>query len=150
MGKHLARYSREGLGVDINSVAVQNSEHNRDRLGLSNVSFHRSDVFDNVVGQFDVIVCNHPFFDSDPIEGEMITRAWFNNGEFIERFFQEAPKYLKKGGKIIMPFFPFAGNKNNPKLHAERLGYKVETINDEVIDDENIQKGEFIIYMICL
>ncbi len=136
---------------DISIEAVKNAKENVQRFGLSSKSVvSQGDLFDNIKGKFDVIVCNHPFFDSDPLKNEPITRAWFNSGELIVRFLREAPNYLKDGGIILIPFFPFAGKKNDPKLHAKKQGYKVEIIHNEIISDENIQKGEFIIYGISL
>jgi release factor glutamine methyltransferase len=57
----LAPHCRFGIGVDISRAAIENSEWNRQREGVSNVDFFQSDVFANVSGQFDVLICNPPY-----------------------------------------------------------------------------------------
>jgi hypothetical protein len=45
-----------------------------------------------------------------------------------------------------MPFFPFAGNTNNPSFRGKEKGYVVKEIYKANIDDGNLQKGEFLVF----
>lgn len=128
---------------DICENAIANAKENVKNYGLvSIVDVFQGDLFENVKGQYDLIICNHPFFDADPLPNEPITRAWFNNGELLSRFFIDANKYLKENGICLLPFFQFAGEKNDP-INARKFGYNVNLVYNEFVDDNNIQKGDF-------
>jgi hypothetical protein len=113
---------------------------------LDKAEFVCGDLFENVKGKFDVIIFNHPFFEEFSDLKNPITRAWFNNGELIQKFLKEAINYLNNGGVIIMPFFPFAGQTNNPGIQGEKNGYVVKLLHKENEDDQNLQKGEFCVF----
>ncbi len=54
--------SATGQGTDTSPAALNIAQQNATRLGLENRSrFQRSDWFDNIEGQFDVIVSNPPY-----------------------------------------------------------------------------------------
>ena len=95
-----------------------------------------------------MIIFNHPFFSENPIPNIPVTNAIFDPGDLIHRFLKEAPQYLNKGGYLIMPFFHFAGETNDPELQAPSHGYKVVLKHRVDVDDENIQKGLFSVYQI--
>jgi release factor glutamine methyltransferase len=132
---------------DISCLAVQNTHLNLERYGLlEKTSYTCSDLFEKVRGKFDIILFNHPFFAQKPDLDYPITRAWFDDGKLIKRFLKKAPEYLTNDGGVIMPFFPFAGNTNDPQLQGEKYGFKVDLIHQENIDDKNLQKGEFLVF----
>ncbi len=122
---------------DITSQAVKNSRLNVTNLGLQHkVKVLQSDLFLNYEPnkKFDVIIFNHPFFPTKPIEDLPQTIAMFDEGNLLNRFLEDAKKFLKPSGKIIMPYFSLAGDINDPKIQGEKFGYSV----DEEIYSEGV------------
>ncbi|MEN9405659.1 MAG: hypothetical protein RLY47_618 [Candidatus Parcubacteria bacterium] len=132
---------------DIFQTAVQNTIENIKNAGLeSKTSVTQGDLFETIDSTADVIIFNHPFFPAEMDPDIPVTGAMCNDGELIHRFFDEAPRYLNEGGILIMPFFDFAGEINNPEIQGMKHGYTVRKVHAIEIDDENIQKGGFLVY----
>lgn len=55
-------------GIDISEKALELANENKDKLSLKNIKFLKSDLFENVVGKFDLIVSNPPYIDKFEIE----------------------------------------------------------------------------------
>lgn len=102
----LARKSHSGVGVDINALAVENSKFNAKRLGVANVMFLKSDVFKNVDGKFDVIVCNPPYTNHD-VADDIDRMFWDPSDEMKKTFFKEVGDYLKENGRIYFGWANF-------------------------------------------
>ena len=62
--------SCEGIGVDIDSSALEVAKKNAERLN-SNAKFVQSDLFEHVEGVFDVIVSNPPYIRTDVLKSLM-------------------------------------------------------------------------------
>jgi len=92
----LADRAKEGLGVDINPLAVKNSQENASKLGVSNITFRESNLFKKVHGAFDVVVWNPPY------------NAYPALDEVEKRFFAEVSSYLKANGRIYFGWADFA------------------------------------------
>lgn len=108
----LAKYlpSCEIVGVDISNQALEVAKKNQIRNEVSNVSFICSDLFENVVGQFDVIVSNPPYIRTEVIgdlseDVKKEPMLALDGGEdglvFYKQILSEAPKYLKPNGVIF-------------------------------------------------
>lgn len=134
---------------DIAEHAVANAFENvRIQRLEALVDVRKSDLFEAVNESFDVIIFNQPFFAEKPLPDEPITIAIFDEGELIRRFFLEAKKHLKKGGIIIMPFFHFAGTTNDPGIRGPEFGYNIASKTSVEVNDDNIQKGTFSVYVL--
>lgn len=59
----------EVLGIDISDQAISVSNENLDRLALENISFRKSDLFENIETdeKFSIIVSNPPYIKTDVI-----------------------------------------------------------------------------------
>ncbi len=56
----------ECIGIDISNDALALAERNKERLGLTNVTFVNKNIFDDIkLGSFDVIVSNPPYISTD-------------------------------------------------------------------------------------
>ncbi len=68
----LLHYSNDcrGTGVDLSEEALAVARENADRLGLT-ADFIHSDLFERVLGKYDVIVSNPPYIASGRIPGLM-------------------------------------------------------------------------------
>jgi 16S rRNA G1207 methylase RsmC len=101
-----ARRCRGGFGVDINPAAVQNSIENARRLRVQNVAFTESDVFSQVSGKYDVIICNPPYNVRraiDPVE----RMFWDPEDEMKRSFFAGARRFLLADGRIFFGWADF-------------------------------------------
>ena len=138
----LLHYSNDtkGLGVDLSAGAVELSKENAKALGLSDrADFIISDLFENVSGKYDRIVCNPPYIphavidtlqpevkDYEPVKA-------LDGGEdgldFYRILAEEAKNYLKRGGMIYLEI----GYDQGPAVSAlfSEKGYKnVEVLKD--------------------
>lgn len=66
----LMKYSNEcqGVGADISAEALKVARENARNLGIKNVNFIESDLFDKIQGKYDMIVSNPPYIASNVIE----------------------------------------------------------------------------------
>lgn len=121
----LAKKAHSGVGVDINKLAVENSKVNTERLGVANVEFLESNLFEKVNGQFNEIICNPPYnnnFSKDNID----KMFWDDGDDMKRRFFNEVGKYLKENGRIYFGWANFADlDLYLPFRLAEENGFQV-------------------------
>lgn len=100
------------LGVDISSDALRVALDNVTKLGINNRAvFRKSDLYDKVREdeKFDLIISNPPYI---PIgteldaevrhEPEIALFAEDNGLSVYKRIIEKAPKYLKKGGYVML------------------------------------------------
>lgn len=110
----LLHYSNDctGVGADISAEALQVAERNKTKLpGTGGAVFLQSDLFENVEGQFDIIVSNPPYIPSDVIETlmpevrEHEPRQALDGSEdglfFYRRIVAESADYLPGGGMLF-------------------------------------------------
>lgn len=110
----LLHYSNdcEGVGTDISQEALDVAEKNAGRIleeGAS-LDLRFSDVFQNVVGKFDVIVSNPPYIKSGDIAGLMpevreheplqALDGGADGLDFYRRIVEEGRRYLVSGGML--------------------------------------------------
>lgn len=121
----LAKHASQGVGVDINEKAVENSKYNAEAQGISNINFFKSDVFENVEGKFDVIICNPPYTKHE-VKDNIDRMFWDPEDEMKQKFFREVGGYLKPNGKIYFGWADFADiDVDLPFKLAEASGYKL-------------------------
>jgi len=90
----------KGTAVDINPLAIKNIEENLNKYSLK-FQVIKSDLFSNVPKKrFDVIVVNGPFSEGAP--KKWLEYAMLGSKKFITSFLKNAPKFLKKTGKILL------------------------------------------------
>ena len=118
----LAAEEAEGLGADISADALCVAEENAKRLGVDGrASFVKSDLFSGTIflkndgnhfTGYDMIVSNPPYIASAEIERLSPEvrlhdpRISLDGGEdglsFYRRILQDAGRYLKKGGSLLL------------------------------------------------
>jgi len=134
--------------TDLSSAAINNAKKNINRFNLKYKSeLLRGDLFEKVKEKVDIIVFNHPFFPDDPKEELLVSKAMLDNGKLIQRFLEDAKRYLNPWGMIIMPYFHLAGIINNPEVQALKHNYKIIEVFRENIK-KGLQKGMVSIYEI--
>ena len=100
-----------GMAVDISKQALNVAKENA-KMNEVAVLFERSDMFDNVTGNFDVIVSNPPYIPTVVIPKLMPEVRDFEpmdalDGKedglyFYRRIADECKKYLNPGGRILV------------------------------------------------
>lgn len=119
----LAKHGFSGVAVDINALAVENAKQNTERQGVRNVACIQSDVFENVHGLFDVIVCNPPY-TKHKVSDNIDRMFWDPDDEMKHVFFKDVGKFLNQNGRIYFGWANFADiDVNLPFTLAEQNGY---------------------------
>lgn len=97
--------------VDVSDAAIMLAKENAN-LNSASVQFIRSDMFENVHGRFNVIVCNPPYVKSGEIpllqrevrefEPKVALDGGADGLEFYRRLAKEVRSYLAKEGLLIL------------------------------------------------
>lgn len=131
----------EGVGVDISSSALQVAGENGQRLLAEEKQpvWMESDLFEKVEGKFDIIVSNPPYIRSAVIETLMPEVKDYEplsalDGTedglyFYREIVKQAPKYLKKEGKLYFEI----GHDQGAEVSAllEEAGFQqIQVIKD--------------------
>ncbi len=137
----LMRYKNDirGVGADISEKALELAKKNAESLGIRNTEFVKSDLFLNIEGKFDHILCNPPYIRSRDIEGLMEEVRCFeplnalDGGEdglfFYRRIAEDAGAHLYNGGMLFLEIGSDQGEDVSSIL--KEAGYKnVEVLKD--------------------
>ena len=98
-------------GIDFSHDAVQLASENARQLEIKNVLFKQSNWFENVAGQYDLIVSNPPYIDKNDhhlqqgdVRFEPLSALVAENSGLadIELIAQQAVYYLKDGGALLI------------------------------------------------
>ena len=111
--KELQKYNRPvkvtatDISADALALAKENAEANE-----AEIVFVQSDLFTRLRGRFDIIVSNPPYIPTKEIdelqrevqhhEPRLALDGGADGLDFYRRIAQEAPKYLNRGGTLIM------------------------------------------------
>jgi len=104
-----AKTARRVVAVDVNPHAVTCTKQNADINHLTHkVETRRGDLFQPVQPneKFSLIIFNAPYLPSEPKENESwMGKSWAGGPtgrQLIDRFIKEAPKYLRRNGRILL------------------------------------------------
>ncbi len=97
------------VNPDFLSQTQQNAEINK--IDTSRIQLIESNIFSSIFGTFDLIVANPPYVSKHDQVGEGIEHepqsaifAQKDGFELIEKFLQDASKYINSEGRIFMEF----------------------------------------------
>ena len=120
----VGKRAKRGIGVDINLSAVKNANLNKELMKIENVSFMQSDVFENVKGKFDVVICNPPYSPYKP-KDEVEMMFWDEENRMKIRFFNGVRTHLRPKGFLYFGYADFEDiDQNLPKDLAKKAGLK--------------------------
>lgn len=139
----------EGFGYDISKQAINTAKENA-KLNNVNATFERSDLFEEVVDKFDIIVSNPPYIPTDVIGGLMPEVAVYEpiqalDGKedglhFYRRILKDALEFLKSEGKLLFEIGHDQG-ESVPALMRD-AGYKdVRVVKDLAGNDRVVIGG---------
>lgn len=133
----LSQKAQSGIGVDINKLAVENSKFNAVRNEVNNVEFFELNLFENVEGKFDVIICNPPY-NNNIAKDNIDKMFWDENDDMKQRFFKEVGEYLKESGRIYFGWANFADiDLYLPFCLAEENGFEVVNVQSRPSRSKN-------------
>jgi release factor glutamine methyltransferase len=121
------------LAVDINPRALDAARANAERNGVADlVEVRHSDVFSEVDGVFDLIVFDPPFRWFRP--RDLVESAMADEGyRAMTRFFQEAKRHLRPGGRMLI-FFGSSGDLGYLRRLLDEEGFSVEVVaHDDLV-----------------
>jgi release factor glutamine methyltransferase len=130
------------LSTDINPHAIKCAQHNIKLNNRDNIHIIKSDLFENIDDQYDLILFNTPYLPVTDEEhsDDDYSKAW-DGGEsgrtVIDKFIREAPEYLKKEGKIQMVQSSLSDNEKTLEMF-EKMGFTAEITAEEHIFFEDI------------
>ncbi|MFA4718864.1 class I SAM-dependent methyltransferase [Pyrococcus kukulkanii] len=125
-----AKRAKFVIGADISKEAVELAWKNSKINGIDNAIFVVSNLFENLRGQFDLIVFNPPYLPGEDYEirGD-IDKALIGGpqgGEVIVRFFNQVTDFLKPQGRILLVYSSLT--KPSPTEVAQKRGFFTKVI----------------------
>ena len=113
--------------IDVSGAAVANADENIHRFNCTaNTTAMRSDLFEDYTGKADLIVFSHPFFCGSNEGTDSVYSSMVAPESLLVKFLDTAKMHLAVGGTILMPYFDFAGKKNNPHARGTQMGFDVQ------------------------
>jgi release factor glutamine methyltransferase len=127
-----AQVTDEVVAVDVNPIAVDATAANAERNGVGDrIATVRSDVFDHVIGDFDVIVFDPPFRWFQP--KDLLERAVTDeNYRTLGRFMNDVPSRLRPVGEVLL-FFGTSGDVAHLDSLVERAQLSSELVAERTI-----------------
>lgn len=132
----------QGIGADISLKALEIAKYNYEKLskGINGkAEFIESNLFENITGQFDMIVSNPPYIKTeviDTLESEvkdydpmLALDGGVDGLDFYRIIISAAPKYLKAEGMLLVEI-GFDQSQEVEKLFGDNGFYEVSTIKD--------------------
>jgi release factor glutamine methyltransferase len=109
LGILAAKKASTVVAVDVNPHAVRCAKENAALNDVrSKMAFVQGDLFTPLREEekFDVVLFNAPYLPTDDTEGDSwLDRAWKGGAtgrQIIDRFISEAPKHLKRAGRVLL------------------------------------------------
>ena len=136
------------VAVDVSDGALEIAKHNANKLE-ADVEFVKSNLFENIKGQFDFIVSNPPYIESSVIEtlddevklNEPILAL--DGGEdgldFYRKIVEQSPKYLNKGGKL---YFEIGYNQADALKQLMKDKFKNVCVYKDYGNNDRVVVGE--------
>lgn len=141
-----------GTGVDISEKALAVAKVNAEKHGVDAVLI-KSDLFENIVDRYDVIVSNPPYIRTVVIE-ELKEEVKFHDPflaldgkedglHFYRRIISESPKYLKKNGSLYFEIGHDQGE--DVKKLMEKAGFSGVTVKKDLAGLDRVVFGVYTI-----
>ena len=131
------------LAVDVSPYAVKCALSNVRENGLKGkVHIIRGDLFSPFRRYeiFDILIFNPPYLPVQSREEDWLEKAWsggFSGRKVIDAFIEEAPKYLKKGGRILIVQSSLS-NIDETIDRLRSLKFKVDVVAEKTFHFERL------------
>ncbi len=140
---HAAKAGADVTAVDINPHAVECTRRNAAKNNLK-VNAIESNLFENVVGDFDVMVFNPPYLPEETRSTSWIEKSWSGGEEGSEvavQFMDSAWKHLLPGGRIYVILSSIGGFTS--ALKSAKPRYDSEMLEEKHMFFESIYAYRF-------
>lgn len=140
---HAAKLGARVTAADVNPHAVECTKRNAAKNSVR-IDTVKSDLFEKVQGNYDVIVFNPPYLPGATTSTSWIERAWSGGDEGSEtavQFLNDAWKHLSPGGRIFMILSSVGGLMSVLKSARER--YDSEMLEEQHMFFESIYAYRF-------
>lgn len=141
-GIHLSTVEKAGVKKE-NIFSSDIDENSVNHCNLLGYNCTKSDLFEKIIGKYDLIIFNPPYLPEDskePLDSKTATTGGKKGDEIILKFLEQAKDYLKEGGKIF-----FLASNLTPKIDFERLRYKSRELGCERLFYEQLCVWELVI-----
>ena len=139
-----------GIGIDISAKALEVAKANCCKLGVE-AELTQSDLFENVNGQYDVIVSNPPYIRTAVIE-ELQEEVKFHDpwialdGKedglyFYRKIVENSPQFLNQGGKLYFEI-GYEQGKDVKKL-MEQAGFLDVEVKKDLAGLDRVVFGKY-------
>jgi HemK-related putative methylase len=133
-----------GIACDINPKAIKNIKENFTKFKTP-FKIIKSNLFSKVPKQkFDIILANGPFSEGKP--KNFLEYAMLGMKKFTNNLFQNANKFLKPEGKILIVFTRW-GNTTWFERTIKKYGFDYKIIDNLFSKDK---KREYLLYSVTL
>jgi release factor glutamine methyltransferase len=140
---HAAKLGARVTAADVNPHAVECTKRNAAKNSVR-IDTVKSDLFEKVQGNYDVIVFNPPYLPGATTSTSWIERAWSGGDEGSEtavKFLNDAWKHLSPGGRILIILSSVGGLMSVLKSARER--YDSEMLEEQHMFFESIYAYRF-------
>jgi release factor glutamine methyltransferase len=122
------------LAADINPEVVV-------ELKNKGINVIQSNLFDNINGKFDLIICNPPYLPEDEREDQessLITSGGKEGDEFLLSFIEQAASHLNTSGEILIVLSSLTPKNRIEKL-LQTLKLKRTVLADQKVSFEILE-----------
>ena len=139
-----------GVGVDISDEALKVAKANGEKIGVK-ADFIQSDLFENVGGEYDVIVSNPPYIRTAVIEelkeevkchDPFIALDGKEDGlYFYRKIVEKSLEYLSDGGRLLFEIGHDQGEE--VKKLMEQAGFTGVTVKKDLAGLDRVVLGKY-------
>ena len=140
----------KGTGVDVSEKALEVAGKNVEKIGID-VTLIQSDLFEEVVGKYDVIVSNPPYIRTSVIE-ELEEEVKFHDpfialdGKedglfFYRKIVAESAVFLKEGGRLYFEIGHDQGE--DVKILMEEAGFQEVSVKKDLAGLDRVVFGVY-------
>lgn len=139
-----------GVGVDISEEALKVAKANGEKIGVK-AEFIQSDLFENVRGEYDVIVSNPPYIRTAVIEelkeevkchDPFIALDGKEDGlYFYRKIVEKSLEYLSDGGRLLFEIGHDQGEE--VKKLMEQAGFTGVTVKKDLAGLDRVVLGKY-------
>ena len=125
---------RSVIAVDINKKALAYAQK---KHITKKIRFLHSDLFSNIKGTFDTIICNPPYLPDEPRLKDVALDGGKKGYEFTVRFLSSAGPFLKKNCVILLVFSSLTNKPMVDRLIATN-GFVFAQLASQAFDHETL------------
>ena len=139
-----------GVGVDISEEALKVAKANGEKIGVK-AEFIQSDLFENVRGEYDVIVSNQPYIRTaviDELKEEVKCHDPFialdgkeDGLYFYRKIVEKSLEYLSDGGRLLFEIGHDQGEE--VKKLMEQAGFTGVTVKKDLAGLDRVVLGKY-------